>query len=314
MLDKRFDRPLTIRFNNQQLSFSALAEFEFALAGRTEVPASQLGALFARGPEALEHEAGAIKAVEKQLVAILTHAIETQAGVGAHLRSIDPQVFSQDHGWREIMLALRSQDDGYEALRRVALVKYMQYLAARQEVIKHIYAVKKLQRPAGTGLDRGASIARAAEPARERPPQPLPDEPPAAMRETVILDTLVIEPAGRKKEHFARLPKGEPVIVPTEPDASIDLLLSKHAFKLDPVLGGMQFVDDTGARHLLHPGKNIIGRDAVCNIVVDAAYHDVSRLHLVIEQLGMRAARLTDLSAHGTFVPAGLLGDRNAKP
>lgn len=314
MLDKRFDRPLTIRFNNQELSFSALAEFEFALAGRTEVPASQLGALFARGPEALEHEAGAIKAVEKQLVAILTHAIETQAGVGAHLRSIDPQVFSQDHGWREIMLALRSQDDGYEDLRRVALVKYMQYLAARQDVIKHIYSVKNLQ-PAGAGEARAVSSAGAMGQAREGQGQPLAaDEPPAAMRETVILDTLVIEPSGRKKEHFARLPKGEPVIVPTEPDASIDLLLSKHAFKLDPVLGGMQFVDDAGARHLLHPGKNIIGRDAVCNIVVDAAYHDVSRLHLVIEQLGMRAARLTDLSAHGTFVPAGLLGDRNAKP
>ena len=56
-----------------------------------------------------------------------------------------------------------------------------------------------------------------------------------------------------------------------------------------------------------HQGKNIIGRDAVCNVVVGRALRDVSRMHLIIEPQDDGSIRFTDLSSHGTFLPTVLV-------
>lgn len=298
MFNKLFARPLTLTIAGRELSFNTLAEFEFALAGRTEVPARKITELLELSTRELKREAKSIKAVERQFVEILSRSIERQDGLGSHLRKLDPHLFSQDHDWREIMAALRAKDDkddDYDELRRIALVKYMQYLAARQEVIKHTYAVKKLK-------------AAREETGAEPPPEP--ESGAGAMRETVILDSVVLEPEPGRKERFERLPKGEPVVLSLPPESSLDLLLSKHAFKLTATNNSLELVDDEGARHRLQNGKNIIGRDTVCNVTVSAGYRDISRLHLIVEPLAEHRVRLTDLSAHGTFLPAERLAER----
>ena len=86
----------------------------------------------------------------------------------------------------------------------------------------------------------------------------------------------------------------------------MDILLSKYGFKLKAD-DNISLVDQTGVSHLLQDGKNIVGRDDVCNVVVQHGMRDVSRLHLIIERLGQDTLRLTDLSSHGTFIPAELL-------
>jgi hypothetical protein len=45
----------------------------------------------------------------------------------------------------------------------------------------------------------------------------------------------------------------------------------------------------------------------VCNVVVNSGHRDVSRLHMIVEQLAPGQVRLTDLSSHGTFVEAKVL-------
>ena len=77
----------------------------------------------------------------------------------------------------------------------------------------------------------------------------------------------------------------------------------QHDFRL---VGGtpMRLLDPTGAAYVLAEGRNVIGRHAGNEVVVDAEYRSISRRHLVIEPLGANMALLTDLSAHGTFVPA----------
>ncbi|MFT4564918.1 MAG: pSer/pThr/pTyr-binding forkhead associated (FHA) protein, partial [Gammaproteobacteria bacterium] len=62
-------------------------------------------------------------------------------------------------------------------------------------------------------------------------------------------------------------------------------------------------IDDQNREYPLQEGKNIIGRDSVCNVVIDNIYRDVSRIHLIIEQVDDGRIRFTDLSSHGTFVP-----------
>ena len=300
MLNKLFSKPLTLTIGGQSVSFNSLNEFEFSLSGRTDVPSRKLSDLMLMSPEELKREAKQIKVIEQQFVDVISKSLESTGGIAHYLRTIDPHVFSQDHNWRDIMAALKSKDDDYDELRKVALVKYMQYLTSRQEIIKHTYSIKKQ-----------ASKQKAKE--EDMMETRLFDEPPieaagpaeGAMRETVILDSQVIAPPPQQ-EQFTRLPKGEAVIIKLKPGQMVDILLSKHSFKLK---GNevMTLVDQVGATHTLQDGKNIIGRDDVCNVVVQHGLRDVSRLHLIIERLGPDSLRLTDLSSHGTFIPAELV-------
>ncbi len=291
MFNKLFARPLKLTIAGQEISFNTLAEFEFCLTGRTEVPSRKLSELITLGPDELKREARSIKSVEKQFVDILSKAIESQESIATQLDHVDAHVFSQDHNWRDIMLALQGRDHEYDELRRIALVKYMQYLASRQEVIKYTYSVKKLK---GKARHREEPDA---EPAG-----------PGALRETVILDSMVLEqPPRQEASEFGRLPKGEAVAFPMPPSGHIEVRLSKHVFQLETDGDGLALVDANGERHELMRGKNIIGRDTVCNVAVDSSFRDVSRMHLIVERLEDGTVRMTDLSAHGTFIPTRLL-------
>ena len=105
---------------------------------------------------------------------------------------------------------------------------------------------------------------------------------------------------------LTRLPKGEAVLVRPRPNSDFELSLSKHPFVFRN-RNPRELVDENGNVHVVGPGKNIIGRDAVCNIVVDTSLRDVSRMHLIIEPLDGGVLRFTDLSSHGTFLPTGLV-------
>ena len=116
--------------------------------------------------------------------------------------------------------------------------------------------------------------------------------------------------AAPKKNSYARLPKGEVVVIDIERGQAIDLMLSRHNFKI-VAEDDLHLIDETGAAHSLQNGRNIIGRDTICNIVVSPTLRDISRLHLIIERLSPNSLRLTDLSAHGTYLPAHLISKPN---
>ncbi len=291
MFNKLFSKPITLTIGGQSVNFSNVAEFEFSLTGRTEVPSRRIADLMQMSPEELKKEARNIKNIEKQFVDILSKAMESPGSIMQLLGAIDVKVFSQDHNWRDIMTSLRSKDGDYNEMRRIALVKYMQYLNARQELIKHTYSMKR--QVAG----KPASLDDEDKAENLKPP---------AMRETVILDSVVLEQPPKQEQSFVRMPKGEPVLVPIRHGEVIDLLLSKHPFKLR-ANQNLVLIDAVGNEHQLQNGKNIIGRDNVCNVVTPPALRDISRLHLIIEQLSDDSLRLTDLSAHGTFLPPRFL-------
>ena len=296
MLHKLFGKALMLHIGGQDIEFNSLAEFEFAMAGRTDVPAEKLAELaMLTGPE-LKREARSIKAVESQFVDILSKSLERPGSIGGLLKSIDNKVFSQDHDWREIVHDLGERGEEYDELRRVVLVKYMQYLTARQEVIKQIYKVKKHERALAA---EAAGNAAAGDVSQEIE---IPGED--RFRETAIFDSQLIDQQDQTEQSFTRLPKGEPLEIRLANDASTELMLSRHAFRyVNSGTGRLE--DDAGRHYELAEGKNIIGRDGVCNIVIDGAYRDVSRLHMVIEKQDDGSIRFTDLSSHGTFLPTG---------
>ena len=279
------EQNLSLEIGEQTITFNSLGEFEFAMSGRTDVPSRKIAELVALTGDELKKEAKAIKAVEQMFVDVLAKSIDEPGTISDLLRQIDVHVFSQDHHWRDLMRSLNDQDEQYDDLRRIALVKYMQYLRSRQDVIKQTYAVKKRENRPNSSATSNTNESN-----------------PADMRDTVIFDTVVAEQDKDQTRDFTRLPKGESVHLMLHPREIVPLRLSKHAFHLvhDDKL---QLVDDHEQTYELKRGKNVVGRDSVCNIVLDSVYRDVSRVHLMIEVSAEDNVRITDLSSHGTYVP-----------
>lgn len=292
MLDKLFSKALALTINGEEITFSTLNEFEFALGGRTNVPATKLADLIMLAPSDLKREAKSIKSVEKRFVDILSRSIEQPGEIGKLVREIDIQVFSNDYEWRAIFKALNQQDEEYDELRRVAVVKYMQYLRSRQDVIKQTYKVK--MRESGAKRDDTGEGSTALEDTKD------------FLKETSIFDSISIEPPADSTESpYWRLPKGEAVRVRPRPGAEFEFRLSKHVFTFR-YAKPMVIIDQSGVQHELTDGKNIIGRDAVCNVVLGNGLRDVSRMHMIIEPHDDDSLRVTDLSSHGTFLPSSL--------
>jgi hypothetical protein len=298
VLNKLFAKALSLEVAGQEISFSTLAEVEFALAGRTDVPAKKIAEMVGLTLHELRKEAKAIKTVEQQFVDVLSRSIEDPSRITQYLRSLDVHVFSQDHHWRDIMRSLDAKDKSYDDVRRVALVKYMQYLRSRQDVIKQTYKVKKRERQ----LIEARSDATVMADSELSFDQDGAD-PAVGLRDTVIFDSVLIEQQSDKTSEFARLPKGEPQIVNLDEGQRIGIRFSKHAFQIANEANQLVIIDDQNREYSLQEGKNIIGRDSVCNVVVDNVYRDVSRIHLIVEQVEPSRIRFTDLSSHGTFLP-----------
>lgn len=266
--------------------FQSPREFEFALAGRTSLPTRKIAALSRLSDDGLLRETEAVRAVEQRFEDALSGALDDITIVGPVLRTMESSLISQDNSWRSIIEALNDVENVPETYKKIALVKYTQYLASRQEAVKILYA-NRHQRGADdidTGNESGVY------------------QPTARLRETMLIDLNAIPEMERHEASFSRLPKGETVEVNLEEHRTIDLLLAKHQCQIllrDKLL----FVDETGHNSELRTGRNVVGRDASSDVVIDASLRDVSRKHLIVESDGVRQIKLTDISSHGTSLP-----------
>lgn len=283
MLNKFFSKPIEITIGEQTLKFCSLADFEFSLAGRTSVPSKKITGMVKFSLDELKKEARTIKEIEKRFVTILSKSIEEPESINRALREMDPQIFSQDHNWRLIIGGLHDGDEELNEFRRVALVKYMQYLSSRQEIIKYLYSEKKKHyKSSDNGTEAGSEF-----------------------KDTIILENTVFEPlpGDSNNVEMERMLKGENVTIALKPGKEIDVLLSKHHCK---IVGGPpnKFIDEAGRSYELKLGKNVIGRDSKSDIMMDPAMRDISRMHLVIELDDASNIYMTDFSSHGTYIPA----------
>lgn len=286
MLDKLFSKPIELQVGDQTLKFSSIIDFEFALNGRTSLPSNKITDLVRFSAIQLKKEAHIIKEVEKNFVSILSKSIEEPESIDRSLREMDPLIFSQDHGWREIISGLNNSElEDLNEFKRMCIVKYMQYLSARQDIIKYLYSEKIKSAPEEHVNG---------------------DSHEDSLKTTVILDSTVIAPPPTQQdkedaEQLERMPKGEAVHLNLLPGKEIQVRISKYDCKL--IAGDeTQFIDHEGKSYKLNEGRNVVGRDTVSTIMLDTSLRDVSRLHLVIEKKGGNNLLLTDLSSHGTYL------------
>ena len=228
--------------------------------------------------EALRKEAEGIKQVEKRFADAVSRSTEDLSAIGDFYQELDPSTISQDNDWRAIMNALYGLNSSANDYRKIGLIKYLQYLAARHEVVQALYALR--QQP-------------------ELVAQDLPHET-KVFKETMLFDLTAL--AAAKEAEFSRLPKGESIDIALRANQSLTLLLAKHRFSIVRD-DEFRFIDESGKDVALRRGKNIVGRDNTSDVVVDAEYRDVSRKHLIVETGGEEVIRLTDISSLGTSIP-----------
>ncbi len=281
--------PLILSIGNVTLTFTSIDDLKFALDAKTQLPVWKYDELIAFSLEALEKQAVDIRNVEGQLLHVLDASFTEPLSIDYHLREIDNRIFSEDHAWREFMEALNKQDSTYSDYKRVALVKYLQYLASRQELIKRVYWSKYRK-------FRGEPVVAEKDPS-------------SAVRETAIFDANelagIFEDGG---DQYQRLPRGEPRDVRLLPGQEMPIRLSVHSFKLVRA-DGAYLVDEKDKEYPLLPRRSRVGRSTDNDVVLDSAYRAISRKHLILEFPSKDRVVFTDRSSHGTFIPLKYLAE-----
>ena len=101
---------LDINIDGDRYVFQSPQDFEFALSGRTSLPAPKIAALSRLSDDELLREAEAIRAVEQRFAEALSGTLEDITSVGPFLRAMEPSIISQDNNWRSIISALNRVD------------------------------------------------------------------------------------------------------------------------------------------------------------------------------------------------------------
>lgn len=268
-------RSLKLQIADACYEFAEPEDLAFALAGRAGIPGTRISALVEMSDLSLRREAEAIRHVEQTLNDALDGSLQDVTKISPFLKEIDLNLISQDHDWRAIIGSLNSTSEPQEDFKKVALVKYIQYLAARRQAVTAIYSFRRAKQQADSGPDNASN-----------------------MRETAIFD--VSGKAVANEESLARIPKGETVEIDLGVEEIVSISLAKHRCRITKRDDAVVFIDDGEKITLLRRGKNIVGRDASCDVLIDSTYREISRKHLILEIGDDTFARFTDISSHGT--------------
>ena len=248
--------PITVRIGHKTVNFTSTDQCEFSLAGRVGLPASRV-------------------------VHQLTTSSKTLLKDAEVMKKLDFTTISMDNDWRTIFDAMDGVNTHLNGYRKSILTKYLQYIAARQTLIKFINSCRN-------------------------EPQITPGPDTNNPRDTALFDLTIISNEGHRNSRFMLLPKGKTIEISLAPKQSITVLLAKHRFSIVRE-DQFRFVDESGREIALCHGKNIMGRANENEVVVDSNYRKVSRKHLIVETQDLEAIHLTDVSSLGTFIPVDFL-------
>ncbi len=267
-------RPLRLTLEGREHVFRDPRELDFCLAPRTAVPALRISELYLRAQHELDAEADALAAMEGRLAGMLDADRDGRCALTGALGSAGVRVISKDHGWRDLFDQLLIGKAARHWLR-IAVARYLGYLAQRRDVIGSISLLK--------------AHAAAA------PTAPLAPE---------LATRVFAEPPGETAApdgELQRLPQGRAVTLRLAQGREIPIRLARYGFSLSHERDWILVADD-GRRYVLREGLNSVGRSRDNDVRVEGACRNVSRRHLLAQPLGADAIELTDVSTCGTFV------------
>lgn len=276
-------RPMALLWGTQKLRFEAPHDFAFALSARTSVPLSRWQQFLQSSGVELETELQNIDSLKRRIGHVMAAYDSRRQPCGPAIGQIGSAAFSKDHDWRTIVARLIELPTDCDLFVRVALQKYHLYLEARHSTVRLAMATKA--------------------------PTTDPDERSKA---TVML-ALSPNMSPFERVDLCRLPQGKAVTLHLAHGNAISLKLAKHPFSLTHGQAWMLVAAD-GIAYTLHAGLNRVGRGRDNDIALDPDFRNVSRQHLLAQPLSGDVIVLTDLSAHGTYVPPTALASRKSGP
>lgn len=276
MLKKLLSKPIELKIDGKLVFFKTLDDFEFALNARTTIPLEKITEAIKSTPGELDLESNAIIiAIEK--ISELTEEASESGEITQNLKAINPVVFSNDHGWREIFFALKKDHSTDSSkYKQIALTAYLKYLSNRQEMIQTVKAQ----------IEKNSSQVGNA-------------EIPFRTGELEVDDKFDANVLA-KELGMVKMPVAEYVTFEMNEEQETPLLLANYQCKLINK-DGIKFVDNEDNEYPMVIGLNKIGRGRECNVKFTDTMQRISRLHLMIINHDNKKVELTDLSSYGTY-------------
>lgn len=275
MLRNLMTKPVELNIDDKIITFKSIEEFEFALGARSTIPLDKIIEAIKATPNELDMEANAIVVAKEQISELLNTSSE-QGEVTQNLKAINPVIFSNDNGWRDIFFALKKdQSTESSQYKQVALTAYLEYLSNRQEMIKFIKVKQKNDNNKNSNVIEFKT---------------------GALEIEEKFDSKILA----EKLGMTSLPKAEAVRIDVEEGDEILLLLADYKCKL-VIKDGVTFIDNNDFEYYLETGESKIGRGSECQVRFMDAMQRISRLHMLILNHDDKQLELTDLSSYGTY-------------
>jgi FHA domain len=276
MLQKLFTKPVELNIDGKVITFKFIDDFEFAVGARTTIPLEKITEAIKATPGELDLESNAIVIAIEQISELINQSSET-GEITQSLKAINPVIFSNDNGWRDIFFALKKdQSADSSKYKQIALTAYLQYLSNRQEMVQSIKA--QLENDNNQKEDVEATEFRTGD---------------------LELDEDFDSGVLAKKLGMTSLQKGKPVVFEVKEGDVIALLLASYKCKL-VVKEGIKFIDNNNIEQPMVIGENKVGRGSDCKVRFIDTMQRISRLHLMIINHDDKKLELTDLSTYGT--------------
>lgn len=287
MLSKLLSKPIELQVGNKTITFSSIDDFEFSLNARTAITPDRVVSMISATFDEINDELKSIGAAKFELDRLSSESPDVSTGITMRLKTIDTAIFSKEHSWRDIFIAL----NGYDSLnlskyKNIALKKYLQYLKNRSNIANNIKAQMEFNRNR-SGENKSSDF----------------NDTMTIMATPDSLSTIEADTDTLHKElNLSRLPKANPAILEINEGDTIDIYLAKYKCKLVSD-NGLKFIDIDNVSHVIEPGRCKVGRGKESDIKLSDSLREISRLHLLIETDGQNEIKCTDLSVQGTYFP-----------
>ncbi|MCG8435111.1 MAG: FHA domain-containing protein [Gammaproteobacteria bacterium] len=283
-LERLFQKGLELSIDGRVSRFKNAEAFDVMLRARVDVSREELTYLGGLTDDELVDQLDSNNAILQRVLSLHLMGLETHDGVDAVWKDMDISILHEDREWQSLLFALGDESAVPSAYREKALLRYLEYLKSRKEVVQEF--IRQRDRKGRLGLNK--PVAELETPSENSISEMSLDE------KTLVSMTEGIE--------YARLPHGKSVSVAVPEGEYISIYLARQRIRIkageEPAI-----MDDKGIVIPIKRGLSVIGRSRKCDVILDASPSEVSRKHLVIETSGDDKLRLTDMSSRGTYVP-----------
>ena len=282
----KFTQPVHFSVKGVPELITSLEQFDRALASKTQVTTELFAKLLTLDDDRLNSLTGATRQAADLLQRALKRAMGNPTAVDELLKKLGSAFFTEDHGWRKLFTTLHTLPFTRNDLKLLALNKYRVYLLARLAALNTIGA-NRLQ----------SQIHGSAESEAEFDTE-LAVQKPGVTQELSSSETIIRD--------VVQLPRGKTTPLRADDMACVDVWLARRRFRIE-MWDKPSFIDSHGQSTKLKEGRNMVGRALHNDVVIDSAYPDVSRNHLIIDIRDGRPVGITDLSSGGTFISRTLV-------